>query len=88
MALIKVEFEWDDRFGECYDCGRPAGFTIHDKATGTFEDCEVEMRRLTNGERGCETPEAHTADPTDLRCAVCAANAAVDGTLIYRLFTA
>lgn len=26
--IVKVEFEWDDRFGPCYDCGRPAAYEI------------------------------------------------------------
>lgn len=26
----------------------------------TVEECEAEMRRLTNGERGCAYPEEHT----------------------------
>lgn len=28
-------------------------------ATGTAEDCEATMRRLTNGERGCANPDEH-----------------------------
>lgn len=27
--------------------------------SGTAEDCEVEMRRLTGGERGCTNPAEH-----------------------------
>jgi hypothetical protein len=34
------------------------------RAAGTAEDCEVEMRRLTNGERGCANPAEHAARPT------------------------
>jgi hypothetical protein len=26
MALVHVEFDWDDVFGECYDCGLPAAY--------------------------------------------------------------
>lgn len=26
MALRTVTFQWDDRLGDCYECGRPAAF--------------------------------------------------------------
>lgn len=25
-GLVRVTFEWDPRFGECYDCGAPAAY--------------------------------------------------------------
>lgn len=28
MALRTVIFKWDDRLGDCYDCGRPAAFFL------------------------------------------------------------
>lgn len=28
MALQKVTFQWDDRFGSCYDCGVPAVYAL------------------------------------------------------------
>lgn len=30
MALVAVSFHWDDRFGPCYDCGRPAAYEAPD----------------------------------------------------------
>jgi hypothetical protein len=30
MTLVKVEFEWSDEKGACYDCGRPAAYTVPD----------------------------------------------------------
>lgn len=26
MSIKRVEFFWNDKHGECYDCGRPAAF--------------------------------------------------------------
>lgn len=26
MTLVKVEFEWDNQWGKCYDCGLPAAY--------------------------------------------------------------
>lgn len=28
MALVTVQFQWDDQHGECYDCGLPAAFSV------------------------------------------------------------
>lgn len=28
MTLRTVTFQWDDRLGDCYDCGRPAAFFL------------------------------------------------------------
>jgi hypothetical protein len=29
-------------------------------ATGTVEECEAEMRRLSDGKHGCQNPEEHS----------------------------
>ena len=34
-------------------------YTDHLIASGTVAECEAEMRRLTDGERGCANPEEH-----------------------------
>ena len=28
MALVRVTFDWDDRHGECHDCGLPAAYLL------------------------------------------------------------
>ena len=80
-----VVFGWSNKHGHCYECGCPAAFYVGERANGTFEQCERLMREQTNGERGCETPDAHDTKPEGLRCAVCAANAAADGEHITRI---
>ena len=86
-GLVQVTFEWDPKHGQCYECGAPAGFYVGETAPGTAEDCEARMRHDSGGNRGCEYPPAHDKRPEGLRCAVCAANNAVDGDgPITRLF--
>jgi hypothetical protein len=31
MSIVKVEREWDDSFGFCYDCGDPAAYAAPDR---------------------------------------------------------
>jgi len=28
MTVRQVFFQWDDMFGECYECGRPAAYRL------------------------------------------------------------
>lgn len=41
MSLVKVEFEWDDRFGPCYDCGRPAAYVVGHEFDGTTPEARL-----------------------------------------------
>ena len=85
-GLVHVEFDWDPRFGECYDCGAPAAYYLGERAFGTAEDCDYAMRSMTEGRQGCAFPEAHELKPEGLRCSVCAAMAAVSGERLTYLF--
>jgi hypothetical protein len=82
--LIHVEFDWDDKYGECFECGSPAAYTIGiDKTWYRHEPWEMcEKIMIEKYGSHCQDPGAHMKPipkPEDLRCAVCAAMAASEG---------
>ena len=41
MSLVHVEFDWSDEFGFCYECGRPAAYTVGHDQDGTTADARL-----------------------------------------------
>ena len=83
-----VTFLWSNKYGHCYECGAPAAYVraYNNAHMISVEECEADMRRLTNGERGCSNPDEHAIKPENLLCSVCAAQAAAVGESIRWLF--
>lgn len=64
MAILKVEFKWDDRYGPCYDCGAPAAYAVE----------------IDKGDRANPFYTAEMTPVANRRCSVCAAYDMTHGT--------
>jgi len=71
--LVNVSFQWSDQYGTCYECGLPAAFALP-LAYNDIEQTTWEFNRDT-----------FVIEDKHKRCAVCAANAAVDGDAVVRI---